>query len=220
LRKLLATLPSRRNPEALTRQRFYLDSIPWSLEEEPVPFLPIVQQALRQGRQMDLTYYGEFDARIERRFSPYGLVAKAHLWYIVGAVEEEFRVVRISRIADVRMCEESVSYPFNFNLADFWQEWCNRIERERSEFQVQARIAPQLVPSLPRLFGFGIHDQIKQAGPPGSDGWITLTLTFESFFAARARLLGLGQAVEILEPRALRLSVQDFAQQIANLYKG
>jgi predicted DNA-binding transcriptional regulator YafY len=219
LRKLLAALPSRRNPEALTRQRFYLDSIPWSLEEDPVPFLPIVQQALRQGRQIDLVYYGEFDARIERRFSPYGLVAKANLWYLVGGVEEEFRVIRISRIADVRICEELVSYPPNFSLTDFWQEWCNRIDKERSEFQVQTRIAPLLIPLLPRLFGSGIHDRIKQAGPPDSDGWITLTLTFESFFAARARLLGLGRAVEILEPRALRFSVRDFAEQIVNLYK-
>ena len=219
LRKLSAALPSRRNLEVLTRQRFYLDPVPWSLEEEPVPFLSIIQQALWQDRQIDLTYYSEFDARIERRFSPYGLIAKANLWYLVGVVEEEFRVIRISRIADVRPSEDLVACPPNFSLTDFWQEWCKRIDRERPEFPVRVRIAPLLLPSLPRLFGPGIHDRIKQAGSPDSDGWITLTLNFESFSAARARLLGLGRAVEILEPRALRCSVQDFAEQIVNLYK-
>jgi predicted DNA-binding transcriptional regulator YafY len=219
LRKLLAALPSRQNPKTLTRQRFYLDSIPWSLEEEPVPFLPIIQQAVWQGRQIDLAYYGEFDTRIERRLSPYGLIVKANLWYLVGVVGEEFRVIRISRVADVRICEELVSYPPDFSLTDFWQEWCHRIDRERPEFQVRTRIAPALIPLLPRLFGPGIHDRIEQADPPDCDGWIRLTLTFETFFAARARLLGLGQAVEILEPRALRLSVQDLAEQIVNLYK-
>ena len=43
-------------------------------------------------------------------------------------------------------------------------------------------------------------------------------LTFASLEAARARLLGLGRVVEVLEPRALRASVRDYAEQIVALY--
>jgi predicted DNA-binding transcriptional regulator YafY len=51
------------------------------------------------------------------------------------------------------------------------------------------------------------------------NGWQTLTLTFESLEAARARILGYGGAVEVLEPLALRRSVMDFAAQTLSRYK-
>ena len=45
-----------------------------------------------------------------------------------------------------------------------------------------------------------------------------LDLPFESFVAARTRLLGLGRAVEVLEPEALRRSLIDFAAQVMDFY--
>ena len=47
---------------------------------------------------------------------------------------------------------------------------------------------------------------------------MTLDLPFESFFTARTRLLGLGRAVEVLEPQSLRKSLVDFAEQVVNYY--
>jgi len=44
-------------------------------------------------------------------------------------------------------------------------------------------------------------------------------LSFESFEAARDRILGFGRGVEVLEPVALRKSVLDFAEQIISLYQ-
>jgi predicted DNA-binding transcriptional regulator YafY len=45
-----------------------------------------------------------------------------------------------------------------------------------------------------------------------------VTLPFEGLVEARSRLLGYGRAVEVLQPEALRLSLSDFARQIATLY--
>ena len=44
------------------------------------------------------------------------------------------------------------------------------------------------------------------------------TLAFESFEAARDRILGFGAAAEVLEPEALRRSIMDYAAQIVQLY--
>ena len=83
---------------------------------------------------------------------------------------------------------------------------------------VTVRVAPKLVEQLPYYFGDNIHDLLAQAPPPDAEGWITLTLPFESLSAARARILGFGRAVEVLEPEALRKSVIDFAEQITAFY--
>jgi hypothetical protein len=47
---------------------------------------------------------------------------------------------------------------------------------------------------------------------------VTLNLPFESFVTARTRLLGLGRAVEVLEPGPLRKSLVDFANQVVGFY--
>jgi hypothetical protein len=47
-----------------------------------------------------------------------------------------------------------------------------------------------------------------------------MNLSFESPTEARSSLLALGGGVEVLEPLALRLSVQDYAEQIIKLYYG
>jgi len=57
------------------------------------------------------------------------------------------------------------------------------------------------------------------ASTPDAEGWVTLDLPFESFATARTRLLGLGRAVEVLEPEPLRKSMIDFAEQVVRLYQ-
>lgn len=60
---------------------------------------------------------------------------------------------------------------------------------------------------------------LPRSHTPDGDGWVTLDLPFESFIVARSRLLGLGSAVEVLEPETLRKSLIDFAEQIMGFYK-
>jgi len=87
-----------------------------------------------------------------------------------------------------------------------------------SIYTATVRVAPSFIPELSRYFGNHIHTKIAQAGPPDAEGWIRLELSFESFEAARERILGFGRGVEVLEPRALRRSVLDYAEQIIALY--
>jgi predicted DNA-binding transcriptional regulator YafY len=72
---------------------------------------------------------------------------------------------------------------------------------------------------LAEYVGDRARGQIASHHLPEADGWFTLDLPFESFFAARSRLLGLGRAVEVLEPEPLRKSLIDFAEQIVDFYK-
>jgi hypothetical protein len=72
---------------------------------------------------------------------------------------------------------------------------------------------------LPFVFGDKAADILAGAAEPDENSWRTATLIFESFEAARTRLLGLGNSVEVLSPLPLRLSLIDFAQQIIEFYK-
>jgi predicted DNA-binding transcriptional regulator YafY len=225
LRKLAAALPdARRCDEERVRQRFHLDSTWWRQGEEQVPHLQTVHQAVWQDRKLHIVYRPIFATEIERVVAPYGLVAKAGVWYLVyagnGAYAGEGRVQarRVSDLLDARISDEPFERPRDFDLAAFWEAWCAEYEAYLSDFTAIVRVAPGFVPQLSWYFGSSIHAKIAHAGPPDADGWIRLALSFRSFEAARDRILSFGRGVEVLEPRALRRSVLDFAEQIVALY--
>jgi predicted DNA-binding transcriptional regulator YafY len=222
LLKLSAALPaSRRSEEEASRQRIHLDSSWWFQAEEAVPCLPAIQQALWQDRKLRLTYRADFGTQVEQIVAPYGLVAKASVWYLVHTHPSgDVRALQVSRVIEAIILEETFARPPGFDLAGFWKDWCAEFEDSRIRYMVTVRVAPQLAQLLPYYFGDTIHALLAQVPPPDADGWITLTLPFESETAARARILGFGRATEVLEPEALRKSVIDFAEQISAFYKG
>jgi predicted DNA-binding transcriptional regulator YafY len=220
LLKLSAALPSRRrSDEERVRQRIHLDSTWWFQSEEPVPHLQTIQRAVWQDRKLWINHRLRFGAQAEHLVDPYGLVAKANVWYAVCAREGVERVYRVSRVLDARIADESFERPMDFSLADFWDQWCAEYEANRPTYPVTARIAPDLVDLLPMYLGERVRDVIADAGPADAEGWIRLTLPFESLEAARGPILGMGRAIEVLAPRALRNSVADFAAQIVELYE-
>ena len=119
---------------------------------------------------------------------------------------------------DARITNEYFERPTDFDLAAFWKAWCAAYEENRPHYAVTVRVAPALIHYLPQYFGERIRDTIAQAEPPDAEGWITLTLPFETMWDARERILGFGKAVEVLEPEPLRKSVIDFATQIVTFY--
>jgi len=219
LLKLSAALPdARRRDEERVRRCFHLDSTWWRQAEERVPHLQTVQQAVWQDRKLHVVYRPPFTTEIERIVAPYGLVAKAGVWYLVCTRNDAIHVHRVSDLMDVRISDESFERPASFDLAAFWEEWCLEYELLLSDFTATVRVAPSFVPELPRYFGNRIHTKIAEAGPPDAEGWIRLELSFESFHTARDRILSFGRGVEVLAPRALHRSVLDYAEQIVALY--
>lgn len=220
LLKLSAALPAtRRLEESRVRQRIHLDSAWWFQSGEPVPHLQTIHRAVWQDRKLHLTYRQPFETQVERIVDPYGLVAKAGVWYLVFARDDHIRVHRVSGTLDALLADDHFERPTDFDLAAFWSAWCVGYEESRPRYPVTARVSPELVPHLPQHFGAPVRELIAQAGPPDAEGWLTLTLPFETFEEARAVILGFGRAIEVLDPLALRLSVIDFATQIVDFYQ-
>ncbi len=219
LLKLAAALPThhRYEPEQV-RQRIHLDSVWWFQGEEPVPHLPTIQKAVWQDRKLGLTVRLPFGTEVERLVAPYGLVAKAGIWYLVLARNGHLRVQRLSDVLDVRLKDERFERPAGFDLAAFWRAWCADYEANRPTYPARVRVAPELARVLSLYFGEPIRETVARADPPDEEGWITVTLPFESIYAARTQLLGFGRAVEVLAPQALRRTVLDYATQIVDRY--
>lgn len=234
--KLAAALPDRqRRGVERVRGRIHVDTAHWFHTGEAVPHLITLQEAVWQERRVMVQYQSASGGRSRTYFNPYGLVAKAGVWYLVGVTMRERRafgvsqvrearqeivVYRVSRIRHAALTDEPFDRPSTFDLASFWAEWCAEFEASLPRYRVTLRVAPDMVQALPAIYGEGVRATIAEAGQPDAEGWLTIALTFESFDAARSSLLSLGTGAEIIEPHELKESVVRAAAGIVAFYTG
>lgn len=219
MQKLSAALPDvRRVSEETIHRRFYLDWSWWFHAQEPVPYLSTVRQAVWEERRLHLRHLTYLLYPTELEVEPYGLVAKAGIWYLVAGMSGRARVYRIAWLLEAALLDEHFDRPPDFDLATFWKGWCTEYEAQQHGYPVLLRVSPDLLKVLPLYFGQRIMEQASNIGPPDEQGWFHVHLSFESLEAARDRVLSMGRAAEVIEPEALRLTVMDFASQIVDLY--
>jgi predicted DNA-binding transcriptional regulator YafY len=210
--KLLAGLPEARRRQAESARKYlHVDPSGWRRPEEAARCLPTLDEALRCGRRVAITYERGTDrAVVERIVDPLGLVAKGSAWYLVAAVDGAPRTYRASRIHDAAILEEAAQRPPDFDLPAFWRQ-------SREEFQA----------SLPRFFGSirVAPDAFYLASAPwrlnrveeeaiDDDGWLRLRIRWDTLDEAVSHVLGLGPRAEVVDPPELRDAVLTSARAL------
>lgn len=218
--KLTAALPAPFQQDAkLVQERLYLDPSAWFQAEEPTPFLATVQEAVFSSRRLRLIYRRADGQWVKRLIAPYGLVAKAGIWYLVGAVYAAMpQVFRISRIQEAELSESSFERPSAFNLAKFWTAWHKKFESQQERFEVKVRVEEQAIQRFAHYYGEGLYERLQEPDSTDESGALVITLHFESPEQACAQLLSLGTAVEVIEPDSLREQIRHTAVDIAAHY--
>ncbi len=217
LLKLYAALPAGRWEEQDdARQRVYVDSTWWFHGDEAVPQLRALRDAVWNNRSITCRCEMMHRFSIRMKLDPLGLVAKGGIWHLVSRVNGKLRVYRISQLSDVDVSDEVFQRPEGFDLPSFWTDYCVRYEQDQSLYPVTLLVKPDILGVLSIYMGQRASSAcFLGAGP---DGRTTVEVKFESLEAARRILLGLGNAVEVVEPGPLRESMQDYAEQILKVY--
>lgn len=202
---------------AATR-RIHLDWEGWEKVDEPLNILRTIEQALRQDSRLLIRYQPYYLLEVEQLIEPYGLVAKAGVWHLVYARSDRLRVIRVADMLDVR----GTGIPFerrdDFELEAFWGDWCARQEQRRSSYPVTLLVNPKIALDLKRYLRGRRERVIVVLEQRDDETRLRVQINFESLLEARAALLGLGGAIEVLEPLALRVSMADYARQIIERY--
>jgi predicted DNA-binding transcriptional regulator YafY len=195
--------------------KIMLDPLDWNQTTEAVPWLKTCQEALQQNRMMEITYRSEFNTDLEITAAPVGLVAKSQRWYLVILRGDHYRTLQVSRIHFARICNQTFESPHEFDLEVYWKKWCSERKGNHRGIQVRVRVTKTLAKILVE------HRPVTLMTPPMQDTcpWQELILDYESLEEARRMVLSYGGAIEVLEPIALRRSVEDFARQILNIYE-
>ncbi|MDY7085395.1 MAG: YafY family protein [Actinomycetota bacterium] len=217
--KILAALPAGLQ-EASERagQRFHLDAPGWFRDPETPPVLAELAQAVWHDQELTMGY--QRHDRVMRTVSPYGLVLKNGVWYLVGKVGADLRTYRVDRITDVTPTGRLFERDAAFALPEFWAERAVEFVRQMLREVITIRLSPDGV----RVLRFvaetvALDEAVKQAEQPDPDGWVRTRLRVESLDVAYSYMLRLGPHVEVLEPASLRARMAETAARTAELYR-
>lgn len=137
----------------------------------------------------------------------------------MGMMDGYQRVIRLKDILGVKILECGFIRDENFDLVTAWTEWCREYQDYRPVYWAKVKVAPELSNQLSSYLDEMVRYEFIEVDPGDESSWSIVNLCIDNFFQARESILSLGNAVEVLEPKALRFSVIDFAEQIAKLYQ-
>jgi predicted DNA-binding transcriptional regulator YafY len=218
--KLYASLPeSGRQYEESTRERILIDPAWWYHPTQAAPSLEIIQQALWEDKFLQIRFLTFQNALLEHQVAPYGLVAKGSEWFMVYGWKGSIKIRNTSSIIEAHLLEETFTRPVGFDLEKFWKHWLHESETIKP-YMVRVRLSAAILPTARYHLDERYRHLVNGMQKPSKDGWVVMELPFASLNDARTRLLGMGRAVEVLEPEALRKSILDFANQVVELYQG
>lgn len=214
--KLLAALPSAdREGAKEVWQRIHIDTSTWRQSKEKIVSFESLQAAIWNEKKVLIRYKRADGQSVDRLVEPLGLVAKGSVWYLVAAAEGRIRNYRVSRIQSVELTEERFKRPDSFHLADYWKISTKAFLDRLPKMEVKVKGHPSILPRLkftPRFL------RISDIGPSDSDGWIPITLSFDTEQEAAEAILGFGDRMIIMEPDSLRYRVSGMAKAVVRLY--
>lgn len=213
--KLLAAAPAGAvGAAARIADRFHLDPFDWYRRAEPPAHLPALAQAVWAGRRIAIRYES-WSKTVQRTLDPLGLVLKGGGWYLVARAGRDIRTYRVAKVLELAVLDERFEHPPGFDLAAHWRGTLARFERELRRGQAILRVADGALDRIDRL-GSEAADAIRAAAPEG--GRRVATIPIESVEHAAELLIGFGDAVEVIDPPALRRRLAALAGQVAALY--
>jgi predicted DNA-binding transcriptional regulator YafY len=218
LLKLLASLPSTfRQGAERARQRIYIDVSGWSRREEAVPFLPVLQEALWTERQLVIGYErGENAEAVERLISPFGLVAKGSVWYLVGAVDGNVRTYRVSRISFAKVLDSVAMVPVEFKLAEYWEQSASSFKSGVPKYLASFWVSPSV---LLRLNFAGRFARVNETDETDERGWKKVLIGFDVDEMACEYAVSFGPNMEVIEPLTLREKVIAMTKATLDFYE-
>jgi predicted DNA-binding transcriptional regulator YafY len=218
-RKLLAALPeARREDVDRARRRLLVEQEGWRRAPEDLPALPALDAALVADERVRIRYAtGDAAVATWRTVDPYGLVSKAGTWYLVAAHRGQPKMYRVGRVRDVAATGRPARRPDERDLAEVWAELRDRLQTPTEEVEARVLVDPDWAPTLRRVALAVLAGPWRHEGT-APDGREILVAPFRSLLAARAGLLGYGEAVEVLAPLALREEMARAAARVVALY--
>jgi predicted DNA-binding transcriptional regulator YafY len=198
------------NLAAAVRERIFLDASGWWQEEMPSQVVvDLLQEAIFTNRMMRVQFHATASSdtfaglgATTRVIEPYGLVAKAGVWYLVSRQGTHFVADRLSRVASAEQLSGRFERATGFDLETWWSRTGDQFARGNEQYRFTALVRRNRVEFLRMYVGGRVQVDNVDAQ------WARARLEVASPEAAVMIVLGLGQDAVVIEPDELPLLVR------------
>ncbi|MGH9170297.1 MAG: helix-turn-helix transcriptional regulator [Acidimicrobiales bacterium] len=213
LRKVLAALPEPLRHQATAAERSaHVDPTRCGGRgAEDVSVVALLQEALVSRVQVDIDYVKPGAEPQWRRVSPYGLVAKAGILYLLAGTANGRRTFRVGRITDATLSKEPCEIPEGFDLAGEWEKVQSEFAASMSSVEVRLEVREAAVLRLTTVLGGWVtttEDEPEQAG------WRRLRAWFPHVDAAAVNLAPFGADIRVESPAELRSELRKIGEAL------
>ena len=198
------------NERADLRDRILFEKIPSSQK-----WLPVVVNALRDGKAVEITYQSfRRDEPSTFTIHPYCLKLFKQRWYVLGKSEgypSPWIYALDERMIDVIPLKKALQKPAKFDAADFFSQYFGVVLDDRKASTVRIKVLSDQVKYIESL---PLHDSqvLVERTPEYSIFEYHLVPTYDF----RQEILRHGPDMEVLEPEDFRNEVKD---AVAQMYK-
>ncbi len=211
LAKMRSLVTSTQNNEvAANPSQVIIDLTPWggARYSERVK---TIQEAIEQGRLLQLRYIDSKAVSTLRIVEPYILIMKLHTWYLYAwcRMREGFRLFKLGRMEGCAMLDERFAKRDNDAAARLWEK--NWEMGNANAIEIVLRVAP--------AYRMGLTEWCGQENMTlQEDGYAIARLRYPEDEWVYSFLLGFGAGVEVLEPQHLREIIRKRAEETSLMY--
>ena len=205
-------LTSALQDSAASEERIEIEDVPSARE-----FLPLVLEAIKDSIKVIFTYAGFSRSRAESKiiFHPYFLKRYKQRWYMIGLKEKgnSIRTYALDRIREMQLVHESFEKPGSITLEHLFGNIVGVTTSQAPVKDVKLWVSPtqaKYFRALPLH-----HSQEEEAHDEFSIFSYRLKLNYE----LAHEILGLGDAVKVLEPPELKAMVVTQLKDSLSLYE-
>jgi len=170
-----------------------------------------LQKAVVNKRKVDVRYNSLFDGKIiDLELCPYHLLYNQRAWYVLGfsSLHKSVRSFKLNRIKELKITEKCFLGGETFDLADYLGRAWSMIPEGRL-YHVKLRFLPRVASNVTEVQW---HSTQKVTG--NSDGSAIVEFRVDGLGEITWWILGYGDQVQVLAPKALRNKVLEVAKNM------
>jgi len=174
------------------------------------------QRAIKRRRRVSICYNSLFDgAVIEVELSPYHLMYNRRAWYVIGfsALHKSIRTFKLNRIRRLKVLDRGFTGGEGFDLNEYLGKAWAMIPEGRL-YNVKLRFLPKVAENAAE-----VQWHSTQRVRRNDDGSVTMEFRVDGLEEISWWILGYGDQVEVIRPKALRLKILTKAEKMVELNK-
>jgi len=176
-----------------------------------------LQEAIRKKNHVELGYHSLYEGRkITTTLCPYHLMYNNRAWYVIGksSLHKSIRTFNLNRIGELEVQNRRFIDGQDFDIYEYLgRAWS--MMPEGTIYHVKLRFAPKVAKNVSEVQWHGTQKTMFK-----EDGSLIAEFRVDGLGEISWWILGYGDQVEVLAPRALRKQIAKTARRMVELNNG